>query len=283
MFETREIKEKDLIRSVTASIQTDVGCVREANEDNGRHVIPGDEDILKRRGTLTIVADGMGGHASGEVASQMAVELINEIYYSDMEKPPRDALEAAIKLANAYIFETSISDERYYGMGTTVVALVILEDSAFAAHVGDSRLYHKNGRKLERLTIDHSQVMELVKEGIISLDEADDHEDKNVILRALGTQAEVEVEVSEAIPVNLHDEFLLCSDGLCDMLSDDEIRKIWFEAKDIHSACLNLISGAKQRGGHDNVTVGIVRVAPETRQNNPRGIKMTREMKGLEQ
>jgi protein phosphatase len=225
----------------------------------------------------------MGGHASGEVASQMAIDLISKIYYEDSERSPADALVRAIELANADIYEASMTDEKFFGMGTTVVAMVLLNDSAFSAHVGDSRLYHMNGRQLELLTMDHSEVMELVKQGVISREEADNHEDKNVILRALGTKADVDVDVSDVIPVKLNDEFLLCSDGLCDMLSDDEIQRVWFDAKDIHTASRELIDAAKQRGGHDNVTVGVIRIAPEVRRIDRGDIKRTRETKGLTQ
>ena len=281
MHKTREISNRDLKRNITASIHTDVGCVRETNEDSVSHIIPRDEETLKRRGSLTVVADGMGGHASGEIASQMAVELIGEYYYADHENTPPDALVIAIERANADIYEAAISDERYYGMGTTVIAFAILEDAAYSAHVGDSRLYHLNGRQIELLTIDHSEVMEMVKQGILSMEEAANHEDKNVILQAMGTKPDVMVEISDALPVKLYDEFLLCSDGLCDMLSDQEIEKIWFEADDTHMACRDLINHAKINGGHDNVSVGIIRIEPEEIRRSGEGIRQTREVKAI--
>lgn len=273
MLETRQYKLNG--RNVIASIVSDVGCVREANEDSGLHTNPNDSVIQKNRGTLTIVADGMGGHASGEVASQMAIELISEFYYADTESPTVDALRNAVQQANAEIFATSESDEKYYGMGTTLITLVLLEDSAIAAHVGDSRLYRLRNKKLELLTMDHSQVMEMVKLGVLSMEEARNHDDKNVILRAVGTQPKVEIEITPEFKVETNDEFLLCSDGLTDMLSDEEIHYIWANAEDVHQASENLINKAKENGGHDNVTVAIVkiedgimsdRVAPVTRE-----------------
>ncbi len=268
-------------KTVIASVQTDAGCVREANEDSGRHVKPSDAETRKRKGTLTIVADGMGGHASGEVASQMAVELISEIYYADSENNAPDALRNAIEQASHQIYETSISDEKYFGMGTTVIALVLLDDRAFSAHVGDSRLYLRRENNLEMLTLDHSQVMEMVKYGIISMEEARNHDDKNVILRAVGTQPTVEVEVSDSFSVEAGDEFLLCSDGLCDMLTDDEILQTWAAAADVHAAGENLIEAAKERGGHDNITVGIVRVSAEGEMQTSRNVRITREIKAV--
>lgn len=281
MIKTRELRQEDLKKNITASIHTDVGCVREVNEDSVSHIIPRDEETLKRRGTLTVVADGMGGHASGEIASQMAVELISGYYYADWDHSPDDALVLAIERANADIYEASVSDEKFYGMGTTVIAFVILEDQAYSAHVGDSRLYHLNGRHLELLTIDHSEVMEMVKLGILSMEEAANHEDKNVILQALGTKPKVNVEISVPLPVNLYDEFLLCSDGLSDMVSDEEIGKIWFEADDIYFACKDLINQAKINGGHDNVSVGIIRIEPEAKRKPGEAMRQTREIKAL--
>jgi protein phosphatase len=265
-------------KTVTASVQTDAGCVREANEDSGRYVKPSDAETQKTKGILTIVADGMGGHASGEVASQMAVELISEIYYADPRTDAPAALRSAVEQASHQIYETSLSDEKYYGMGTTVIALVLLNDRAFSAHVGDSRLYRRRENNLEMLTFDHSQVMEMVKYGIISMEEARNHDDKNVILRAVGTQPTVEVEVSDVFLIETGDEFLLCSDGLCDMLTDDEILQTWSAATDVHAAVENLIEAAKKSGGHDNITVGIVRVSAKGEMQASRNVKITREI-----
>lgn len=263
--------------TLSVSIQTDAGCVRQANEDSGRYVRPNDVETQARKGTLTIVADGMGGHSSGEVASQMAVELISRNYYSDKEPNAKRALRKAVESANAEIFITSMTNRKFFGMGTTIIALVLLDDRAFAAHVGDSRLYRLRDRNLELLTMDHSQVMEMVKQGIISFEEARNHDDKNVILRAVGTQPVVEVEMSDVFAVKPNDQFLLCSDGLCDMLEDEQIRRIWLDAKDVAAACEQLIEEAKRRGGNDNITVGIVRVTPENELPAKKAVRITRE------
>lgn len=263
--------------TLSASIQTDAGCVRKANEDTGRYIRPNDAETQATKGTLTIVADGMGGHSSGEVASQMAVELISRNYYSDEERDAPKALKKAVEMANVEIFVTAMSNRNFFGMGTTIIALVLLNDKAFSAHVGDSRLYRLRDRTLELLTIDHSQVMEMVKQGIISFEEARTHDDKNVILRAVGTQPVVEVEMSDVFAVKPNDQFLLCSDGLCDMLDDHEIRRIWLDAKDVAEACEQMIAQAKRRGGNDNITVGIVRVAPESEAAAKKTVRITRE------
>jgi PPM family protein phosphatase len=280
--ETREIKPEYVELKVSASLQTDVGCIREANEDFGRHIVPNDWETKLRRGSLTIVADGMGGHASGEVASQMAVELIGRYYYEDMENSAPFALQKAVELANAEIYQTSVSDENLFGMGTTLVILVLLDNKAFSAHVGDSRLYRLRRHHLELLTFDHSQVMEMVKQGLLSFEDAWNHEDKNIILRAVGTQPTVEVEVSDIFEIAAGDELMLCSDGLSDMLPDNEIREIWSSSKDVHETCENLIESAKRRGGHDNVTVGVIGISAENETVKTRAVPQTREMERLE-
>ena len=276
MQPTREIQLPT--NKIEVSVKTDPGCVRETNEDNGRHVIPSNPENGDGRGTLTIVADGMGGHSAGEVASEMAVDLISQYFYSDEENPGPEALRNAIESANMEIYSSSMIDEAYSGMGTTVVALVIQNCIGYVAHVGDSRLYRLRDQNMERLTIDHSQVMEMVKLGIISLEDAQHHEDKNVILRAVGTQSFVEVEVSEPFAIEPGDEFLLCSDGLCDMANDDEIHRIWVNAPDVHAASEQLIAFAKQRGGEDNITVGVIHVWPQNQIQVERKVPVTREI-----
>ena len=281
MLETRKLDLDQMTPNISASVQTDTGCVREANEDSGRHIAPNDLQVRLSKGTLTIVADGMGGHASGEVASQMAVELISEFYYASPAGTASEALRGAIEAANAAIYETSETEEKYFGMGTTLVALVLQENTAISAHVGDSRLYRFRTGHLEMMTTDHSQVMEMVKHGIISMEEARDHDDKNVILRAVGTQPEVEVEVSEPFTVESGDTFLLCSDGLSDMIHDDEIESIMRSAGDIHTAAEKLINAAKTSGGHDNITVGVVRVSAPNEHEASRSVRVTREVEAL--
>jgi len=246
---------------IVASVQTDKGCVREINEDSGRLVHPSDEAQSKKRGTLLIVADGMGGHSAGEVASGMAVELIPEIYYASKGEPS-DALKEAVEEANRRIYAASLEDESKRGMGTTCTALCLLDGQAFAAHVGDSRLYMLRGGKVYQLTEDHSAVMEMVKLGLITKEEARHHDDKNVILRALGTSPEVEVSTLEPFSVRAGDQYLLCSDGLYDLVPDEEIEHELSNAGDIQAAGQKLITLAKERGGHDNITVGIVAVVP---------------------
>ena len=247
---------------LVASVQTDKGCVRELNEDSARFVRPSDPAQLAARGALAIVADGMGGHSAGEVASRMAVELVSRLYY-ETKGEAGAALRHAVEEANRLIHAAAAEDASKEGMGTTCTALAVRGDQAVAAHVGDSRLYMLRDGQLYQLSEDHSAVMEMVKLGIISKEEARTHEDKNVILRALGTSPEVEVSVIEPFRVGVGDRYLLCSDGLYDLVLDDEIAAALAGAADVHAAGERLIQTAKERGGHDNITVGIVAIMPE--------------------
>jgi serine/threonine protein phosphatase PrpC len=260
---------------VVVSVQTDVGCYREINEDCGRYIDPSDESLLETRGRLTVVADGMGGHSAGEVASKMAVDVITSSYYEGADDAG-PALRRSFQQANSAIHEASANDQKLTGMGTTCTALVLRNGSALAAHVGDSRLYLVRGDQIYLMTEDHSAVMEMVRQGLLTLEQARHHPDKNVILRALGSHPEVEVTLWETpFPLRAGDRFLLCSDGLYDLVEDAEIKSaVMSEAP--HLACERLIALAKERGGYDNITIAIVSIvaaagdqapiAPETRE-----------------
>jgi len=263
---------------IVANIQTDRGCVREANEDSGRFVRPNDPAQLAEKGLLAIVADGMGGHCAGEVASRMAVETVSRAYYRG-DADITEALRAAFAEANREIHEAAAHDPNLKGMGTTCTALVLHEGRAFSAHVGDSRLYMLRGGDVYLMTEDHSAVMEMVKLGIITHEQARHHTDKNVILRALGTSSEVEVSTWEQpLDVCAGDQFLLCSDGLYDLVSDEEIKQVLVSTEDQHAACEHLIERAKERGGHDNITVGIIGIRRRGRVRTGRSLRVTREV-----
>ena len=268
--------DEQVTYEVVTSLQTDVGCLREANEDCAGYFKPNDPALLETKGILTIVADGMGGHSSGEVASQMAVETISRIYYQD-KRESAAALKHAVEEANRLIHAASLQDERLSGMGTTCTALALRNGAAFAAHVGDSRLYMMRGGEIYRMTEDHSAVMEMVKQGVISPEEARHHGDKNVIVRALGTRPQVEVSTWEKpLPVREEDQFILCSDGLCDLVEDAEIKQAVVSSADPYSACENLIALARERGGHDNITVGVMSIKPASQRAG--SLRVTREV-----
>jgi serine/threonine protein phosphatase PrpC len=279
--ETRQHEAPPTAFEVDASVQTDKGCVREINEDSGRLVRPADPALLATKGLLVVVADGMGGHSAGEVASQMAADIVPRVYYETRAEPGA-ALRRAVEEANRQIHEAAAEDAAKHGMGTTCTALALCGGTAYAAHVGDSRLYMLRDSRLYQLSEDHSAVNEMVKLGLITKEQARTHEDKNVILRALGTSPEVEVSVIEPFDVREGDRYLLCSDGLHDLVLEDEIASVLTESEDIHAAGERLITMAKERGGHDNITVGIIAIMPEgTAAAEAVNLRMTRELEAI--
>jgi protein phosphatase len=238
--------------------------VRSHNEDSFE---------IDREHGLFVVADGMGGHSHGEVASRMAVESIRRfVTEAEREKDatwpfpydPRlqrhsNVLKAAVRLAHDQVLSAIRRDGNLYGMGTTVVGCLVRDSTVAVAHVGDSRAYRLHDGKLDRLTQDHTWVNEQVVAGFLSEEQARDHPLKNVVTRALGGDSEVRVDVSE-IELEPGDTLLLCSDGLTTMLDDPEIEEhlLAMENGDLDRACESLVSEANVRGGHDNVTVVLV-------------------------
>jgi protein phosphatase len=253
-----------------------VGCVRQNNEDSSAFIKPGDEHWLAQKGMLAIVADGMGGHSAGEVASKLAIAMIGRCYY-ESTAPANEALRGAFREANQQIYKTAQSDPQLQGMGTTCTALALLDGQAICAHVGDSRLYLARDEDIYLLSEDHSAVMELVRRGAITHQAAQKHPDKNVLLRSLGTSLEVKVSGWEQpLPLRLGDQFILCSDGLYEMVSEAEMRQTLRLHSDVQAACERLISLAKDRGGPDNITIGLLKIVPRRRDHAE--IKTTREL-----
>lgn len=261
---------------VAVSLITDVGCQRENNEDSGACITPGNSERGNSKGVLAIVADGMGGHSAGEVASRLAVEVVGRVYY-DLPESVEESLKQALLEANRYIYETAQSESKLAGMGTTCTALAIHNGLAFCAHVGDSRLYLVREGAIYLMSEDHSAVMEMVRRGIISYEAGQRHPDKNVLVRAMGTAPEITVSMWEQpFPLRLGDQFLLCSDGLYDLVTDDEIKDVVIR-ESVHEACEQLVQLAKDRGGSDNITVGILEIKPENEEGT-QFVKDTRDM-----
>ncbi len=242
---------------ITVGILSDMGCHRPDNEDCASYAHPQPPRPEARRGLLALVADGMSGHAAGEVASEMAVRIIKRAYYRHYAEPHK-ALERAFHEANRRIHRTARHNPIYQGMGTTCTSLVLRGNAAYAAHVGDSRLYLVRDDTIYLMTEDHSIVMQMLRQGLIDPEQARQHPDKNVLLRALGTKPRVSVATWEQpLPVKADDRFILCTDGLSDLVQDAEIKAIVL-ADEPPAACENLIALAKQRGGYDNITVGVL-------------------------
>lgn len=246
---------------IAASVLSDVGCRREINEDCGRYVNPADSELTAHKGVLLLVADGVGGNSAGEVASRTAADVISRVYY-DHGGDMQSALIEAFREANREIHRAAEISAELRGMGTTCSALALKGGCAVSANVGDSRLYLVRDGEIYLMTEDDSVVGALVKHGLITREQARRHPDKNVIVSALGGAAEVPVTTWGApLPVRVEDKFVVCSDGLSDLVEDEEIKEMVVAAPP-DAACQKLIALAKERGGHDNITVGILGIKP---------------------
>ena len=233
---------------------TDVGRVRSVNQDAWEEW----QDPEHQR-HLLFVADGMGGHRGGEVASQIAVEEVGFVFKANADDEPPSLLEEAFLRANRSIFDRAQADSDLRGMGTTGVALLLMgNQKGWVAHVGDSRLYRLRNNDLELLTGDHSVVGELIRRGQITQDEARVHPQRNEILRAIGTRLNLAVDIN-AVDVQHGDRYLLCTDGLSGMLSDREIQEA-MGADPLSNVAPSLIECANQAGGTDNVTLVVAEV-----------------------
>ena len=259
-------------REPVASLLSDTGCQRQQNEDSARIVRAG-VGSHGDRGLLVVVADGMGGHEAGEVASQAAVEVIEQ-EYREAKGNPGEALEKAFRAAHHQIFQMAAANRAMSGMGTTCTALAIVGGQAWAAHVGDSRLYLVRGDGIYQLSEDHTQCMEMVRQGLLSEAQARQHDDRNVLIRAMGTRPELAVMTfPEPMAVKPGDAYVLCSDGLHDLVNNGEIREV-VKGSEPRDACQKLVKMARERGGYDNITVAVAAVPAK---GAPAGPKPTRE------
>jgi PPM family protein phosphatase len=251
------------LKVVSAGL-TDVGRKRNHNEDS--FLI--DEELQ-----LYVVADGMGGHAGGGTASRIAVETIDKELRRARESRDNpfistsnlqdalipEALRTAVEKACLAIYTAAQEDSRLSGMGTTVISLVVKDDQAFFAHVGDSRAYLIRGELIQQISEDHSLVNEQIKAGMITPEEAKHSRYKNIITRSVGFEEEVQVDVMGLIS-EPSDVFLLCSDGLANMLEDKEIHELVLQTERFQDVPQKLIDLANERGGDDNITVIVVQV-----------------------
>jgi serine/threonine protein phosphatase PrpC len=245
---------------VTAKL-TDVGRARPHNEDYVDFYVPPDPRQLARKGAMYVVADGMGGHQAGEVASQGAVELAIGQYYSGTTHDVGTGLVRAFRAANQQIYAQAQSDPSKGGMGTTLVAAVILGRKVYVANVGDSRAYLINRQGITQITEDHSWVEEQVRAGLLTPEQARRHPQRNLVTRALGSKPAVEVDLFEG-EIGAGDALLLCSDGLTGRVEDHELAAMVQEHPP-HQAAKLLVNLANERGGNDNITVLIVSAQEE--------------------
>lgn len=233
---------------------TDIGRRRKLNQDT---VYSCDHDLGNLK-NLYIVADGMGGHKAGDYASAYTVKAIErEVGYCEFDSPIK-VLRDAITVANSDVFDKAQSDADFAGMGTTTVAATIDDMTLYVANVGDSRLYLIDN-DIKQITRDHSLVAEMVRKGSISEEVARNHPDKNIITRAIGASKGVDIDFFE-VELKPGDVVLMCTDGLTNMVEDEEIFRIVAAAKDIEDAAENLVNMANHNGGKDNIGVVIVKV-----------------------
>lgn len=257
--------EKEPAFTLSVAQQTDVGRRRPHNEDTMAHIIPEDAQVMAQKGALFIVADGMGGHAAGEVASELAVNTVCQEYYQhtgntgDEQPDIARSLIEAVKRANTVIHQRAQENIAHTGMGTTCVAAVLRGATAYIANVGDSRAYLVHQGQVRQITWDHSWVGEQVRAGILTPEQARHHRMRNVITRTLGHTTSVEVDL---FTENLSegDSLVLCSDGLSGSITDDELVRI-VEQFVPQESVQHLVEYANAHDGNDNITAVIVRLS----------------------
>lgn len=232
---------------------TDVGQKRTMNQD----FVYASEEPVGNLPNLFVVADGMGGHKAGDFASRYTVEVILKSVRTNREKNPIKIIRMAIEKANAKVLEKAKADENLAGMGTTVVVATVINHYIYVANVGDSRLYLIRDR-IQQITKDHSLVEEMVRIGEINREQARNHPDKNIITRAVGARNRVSIDFFD-MKLEKEDIILMCSDGLSNMIEDEEIEKIIKDGRDdLPEIALELVERANRNGGKDNIAVVLI-------------------------
>ena len=232
---------------------TDVGQVRSQNQD----YVYASEQPIGNLPNLFVLADGLGGHNAGDFASRCAVSVIEASVKKDMSFNPIKIMRHAIEEANEKIHELAKADAGKAGMGTTLVAVTVVGYYAYVANVGDSRLYISGEQGLVQITRDHSWIAEMVMRGELSKEEARNHPDKNIITRALGASEEVDIDFFD-VQLEEKNRILLCSDGLSNMIADEQIQEIIQSAEDIEQSGRQLVATANTNGGRDNISVILI-------------------------
>lgn len=244
---------------IRGSGRSDPGRTREANEDAFAQVTPEDPVLVERKGHLLAVADGLGGHAAGEVASATTLDALVEAYFAPTS-PSRvePALQRAIQAANLRVHDRSRQDPRWQAMQSTLSCLVLAGSFGYVGHVGDSRVYHLREGRLVQLTSDHSEAAELVRLRLAKPESLSYHPRRNVLTRTIGGQLFLRPDF-QRVGLRPDDVFVLCSDGLWSEVTDDEIRSAALE-REPEEACVHLVELQRSRASQDNVTVVVARV-----------------------
>ncbi|MEG0805843.1 MAG: Stp1/IreP family PP2C-type Ser/Thr phosphatase [Lachnospiraceae bacterium] len=232
---------------------TDAGRAREENQD----YVYTSENPVGNLSNLFIVADGMGGHNAGKYASSSVVDTVVESIQHSHKKQIFELFETAIQLANTHLMKNADDEVSKQGMGTTLVAATIEEDKLYVANVGDSRLYVVNSNEIRQITKDHSLVEEMIRLGQLDREKAKGHPDKNIITRAVGVTKELKIDYFE-VTLCENDSVLICSDGLTNMVEDNQIKLIMNGQRDVVEKVERLIEEANNNGGKDNITVAVI-------------------------
>ena len=246
---------------VQAVLKTDVGRVRSENQDFGAYTTPDEELNSRPGGRLLIVADGMGGHRGGATASRLATETVKAQYLGSETDDVAAALNDSLTRANARVYSESMANADLRGMGTTTSALVVRGKNAWFGHVGDSRIYLVRGDQIKQITDDHSLVATMVREGLLTAEEAENHPRRNVLQRSLGVAEQLEADVRGPFDVQEGDVFILCSDGLHGLVKEEEMKQV--AQMPIAQAAAEFVRRALDRGAPDNVTVIVAKISAE--------------------
>jgi PPM family protein phosphatase len=240
---------------------TDVGRQRSNNEDSYLYWEPDSDDDFRRKGRLAVIADGMGGYEGGQEASRLAVETVRHVYDVEFDSDPQRTLLQAMETAHRNIQRYAEEHPIFHGMGTTCTALSIVGRELSFAHVGDSRLYLVRPETITRLTRDHSYVGRLVENGIVRSEDAESHPQRHILTAALGSGKEVVPDRPEhPFPLEEGDTLVLCTDGLWSLVGEQDIARV-IRSNTPADACLALVKMALERGGPDNVTLLVLRIA----------------------
>ena len=272
-----EEKKPELCTTLSFGAKTNLGRIRENNEDKFDFFVPEQPHILAARGRLYAVADGMGGHAAGQIASEYALNVLIREYYWDTSSELEIALRTAIERANLLINEAANAMPERNQMGTTLTCAVVREDDLYVGQVGDSRAYLLREGALRQITEDHSWVAEQVKRGAMTSEEAECSPFRNLITRSLGTMPDVEADLFHENLLE-GDTVLLCSDGLSGMLSDHEITEI-LSGRSPSLATLTLVERANEAGGRDNITAVVLQVTAIEPYEKKKGFRWPRPQK----
>ena len=247
--------EKPVFVPMEVVQRTDVGRVRSENQDFAITTTP---EESAEHGYLLVVADGMGGHRGGATASRMAGNIVREEFLTAVDGDETEILHSALVRANEKIFQESEMNPGLKGMGTTCSSLLVRRNLGWIAHIGDSRIYRVRDGEIDQMTMDHSLVATMVREGLITEEEAETHPRRNVLQRSMGVSAGAEVDVYEPFEIIEGDTFILCSDGLHGLVKNQELMEITY-GNGLDHAIDRFIELALERGAHDNVTVVMAR------------------------